>query len=296
MLNELRETIRKGEQPKYTFSDFITEYSAYAEKRVIGENTERAIQLQSGSVTASADGEVNKWHITPSAGKYGKSVTVIKDSGRQYDFGPDTAALYKHHVFVYETSHSIIMVFHRQSGSGCKSVFLETANKFLKSKGLKLEMEVILPLIDEIKDAIPTKLILRAKRKNDSSDIADCIGTTKEKDVVIRELSLNLKVSENRKVLGIWRDYQLRKLTKDDAFPQILATVDNGVEYNDVVVGLKIGSRVRKIRWEELERVIGAYDITDQLRGINVRTQAYLEKLKQLSDGYYEKIIGLVEV
>ena len=49
-------------------------------------------------------------------------------------------------------------VFHRQNGSGCKSVFLETANHALREKGLKLEMELYVPLSEEGANAVPTNI------------------------------------------------------------------------------------------------------------------------------------------
>lgn len=61
-------------------------------------------------------------------------------------------------------SDSIIAIFHRQNGSGCKSVFLETANKAIKSRGIKLEMELIMPMSNSVIDATPTKITLQYKK------------------------------------------------------------------------------------------------------------------------------------
>ena len=72
------------------------------------------------------------------AGKQGQPMTVVKQTtGKRYSFGVDSAALYNYHIFVYEDDDSIIAVFHRQNSSGCKSVFLETANNILKAQRLK---------------------------------------------------------------------------------------------------------------------------------------------------------------
>lgn len=62
--------------------------------------------------------------IVPYAGKQGKPFKIIKTSnGKKYNFGADSAALYEHKIFVYESTSATVVIFHRQNGSGCKSVF-----------------------------------------------------------------------------------------------------------------------------------------------------------------------------
>ena len=134
-----------------------------------------------------------------------------------YNYGSDTAALYNHHVFFYQKSDSIIVIFHRQNGSGCKSVFLETANKAIKSRGIKLEMELIMPMSNSVIDATPTKITLQYKKDVISSDVADNIGKHK-KSYLVRELGLNLSVNENNSTTdeaGINHDYPVMLFSYD---------------------------------------------------------------------------------
>ena len=144
LLDEQRAAIKAGELPEYTFSNFIDDYTTFTGKLAIGENSDRAILLSHENVSKDKiNGDTIRWHLRPRSGKQGKPITVMKiPTQKQYNFGSDSAALYDHHVFVYENSTSIVAIFHRQNGSGCKSVFLETANKVLKPKGLKLEMDL----------------------------------------------------------------------------------------------------------------------------------------------------------
>lgn len=135
LIEEQRDAIKNGEQPDFGLSDFLELYSEYAQNLAIGENTDRAIMMVKDQIAPFSYEGSNCWHIVPSAGKQGRPVTVIKTSnGKRYDFGADSAALYDHHVFCYSEGKHIVMIFHRQNGSGCKSVFLETANKLLKEK------------------------------------------------------------------------------------------------------------------------------------------------------------------
>lgn len=181
LINDLKNEIKSGKSPSFTFSDFISLYSDNSYKLLIGKNTDRAIELSKDRIDSRNLANTKCWYISPIAGKQGQPITVIKRStGKKYDFGSDAAALYNYHLFVYESDDNIIAVFHRQNGSGCKSVFLETANNILKEKGLKLEMELIVPLSDVAEDITPTKITLQYIEANASSDAADNIRKKKQ--------------------------------------------------------------------------------------------------------------------
>lgn len=85
LIEEQREAIKAGEEPEYSFSDFINTYQAYTENLAIGENTDRAIILSEDKISDKENEGIKKWHLVPSAGKQGKPVTVIKkSSGKKY--------------------------------------------------------------------------------------------------------------------------------------------------------------------------------------------------------------------
>ena len=141
LIDECREDIKLGKAPEFTFSDFVTMYTENTNGVLIGKNSDRAIGLTNDRISTNESDGIDFWYISPLAGKQGQPMTVFKRStGKKYDFGADATALYNYHMFVYEDNGEIIIIFHRQNGSGCKSVFLETANNILKTKGLKLEM------------------------------------------------------------------------------------------------------------------------------------------------------------
>lgn len=173
---ELQEKIKADIPPEYTFADFIEDFCKATSSLAKGEVTERAIMLPEENVySRPSESGVKKWRIVPYAGKQGKPFRIIKTTtGKKYDFGSDSAALYEHNIFVYQDEDSAILIFHRQSGSGCKSVFLEVANKMLRQKGIKLNMELYLPLVSpEDLDVIPTKIQLQFVRDSTSTDIAE---------------------------------------------------------------------------------------------------------------------------
>ena len=164
---ELKDKIKSGIPPEYTFHNFIDDFSKFTSSSAIGIITERAISLPEENIyPRESKNGVSKWRIVPYAGKQGKPFRIIKtNTDKKYNFGPDSAALYEHNVFMYQNGNSAIAIFHRQSGSGCKSVFLEVANDMLWEKGMKLDMELYLPLISpNDTSVIPTKIQLRYVR------------------------------------------------------------------------------------------------------------------------------------
>lgn len=210
LIEEQREEIKSGNEPTLTFEDFISLYSENSDKILIGKNSDRAIGLSKQRISSRTLNKTKSWYISPIAGKQGQPMTVVKRStGKRYDFGSDAAALYNYHLFVYENENGIIAIFHRQNGSGCKSVFLETANNILKEKGIKLEMDLIVPLSDTTRDVTPTKITLQYIEENPSSDVADNL---RKRKTIIRDVGLNLEVRDNSKVASIMHNMQLGKI------------------------------------------------------------------------------------
>ncbi len=291
LIEEQRAAIKEGKNPEYTFSDFIENYKEYTENLAIGENTDRAIILPENKISIREKGKTKIWHIIPSAGKQGKPVVVVNKLTRErHNFDSDSAALYAHHIFVYEKEDITIAIFHRQNGSGCKSVFLETANKALKSRGLKLDMDLIVPTFNEIQGASPTRITLQYTRENASSDIADHMKESKKK-YVVRDIGLNLEARENKKISQILRNLQLGKVDKETAFLEIKAELPNSEEYNDAEIRLKIGKGSKNIKWSDFEHIIGNYDITHRIYGGYRDAQNFTDVLTELADEYYKKII-----
>ena len=124
IIDEQREDIKAGKRPEFSFGDFVALYSQNSTNLLVGKNSDRAISLSDDKISTRYIGKTKSWHISPIAGKQGRPMTVIKQTnGKRYNFASDAAALYDYHIFVYENEYGIIAIFHRQNGSGCKSVF-----------------------------------------------------------------------------------------------------------------------------------------------------------------------------
>lgn len=291
---ELKDIIKAGTSPEYTFENFITDCCTFTSSLVVGKVTERAIVLPEENIfVRESTDELKKWRIVPYAGKQGKPFRIIKTStGKKYDFGSDSAALYEHNVFLYQGKDSAIAIFHRQSGSGCKSVFMEIANTMLREKGMRMDMQLYLPLVDKKDDGIqPSKIQLQYIRDNKSSDIAENMHR-KRKVEVIQELGLNLESPENSAIKRVVQELKLGKTTKDVAFARIKQLCPNSESYNDAEIVLRIGKRYHKVPLGDFDSLFGNYDITYALHKKFKAHGDFIKALSELTDGYYDEIVA----
>ena len=263
---ELQEKIKADIPPEYTFADFIEDFCKATSSLAKGEVTERAIMLPEENVySRPSESGVKKWRIVPYAGKQGKPFRIIKTTtGKKYDFGSDSAALYEHNIFVYQDEDSAILIFHRQSGSGCKSVFLEVANKMLRQ--------------------------LQFVRDSTSTDIAENTHKKKQREVV-KELGLNLGSYENNAIKDILRSVQIGKIDRAVAFARIKAECPDAKDYNDAKIFFRVGKRICPVQWNEFDSIMGVYDITDRLHQRFRSSGDFIGELSAISDEYYKSII-----
>lgn len=293
LISEQREAIKNGEDPEFSLADFLELYTEHTKDLAIGKNADRAIMMTKEHVMPFSLEKCKCWHIIPKSGKQGQPVTVIKStSKKRYDFGADTAALYAHHVFGYDNGTNIVMIFHRQNGSGCKSVFQETANKLLKEKGIKLEMDLVVPLEDDVSEAEPLRITLQYTDSNPSSDVAENMKAPKRKKKAIRELGLNLESAENSRIKKLLDDFKSGEIPKDVTFAKIKEEINDGTDYDTAEIRLKIGNRTRSYPWSEIENMYGCHDITDELHTLYRSTGDFKEALKKLANEYYEIVIS----
>ena len=101
LIEEQREAIKAGEKPEYSFSDFVVAYQSYAANMAIGENTDRAIILTEEKITRREKDGVRVWDLSPSAGKQGKPVTVIKNHQEENMILYQIRQLYMNTIFLF---------------------------------------------------------------------------------------------------------------------------------------------------------------------------------------------------
>lgn len=226
--------------------------------------------------------------IRPNAGKIDVPIRIInlKDKEKNYNFKKDWASTYQNNVFIYKKNNDYYFVCHRQGGSGCKTLILSIFNKILKKQGIKMNMNFMPPLMNNENDNHQIDKISLLYEENLSSDIGD-IPNRKIKKKVVKELTLNLK-NGNKEINKIMQKYRLREISKEEAFNEI--SKEEGFEgYNNATVLIKIGNTHKKVSWDDFEKLVAEFDITDKLANSGDR---FIVKLKECSDEFLNTLIG----
>ena len=295
---EMKESIKNGDIPKYSLGEFLQDYIDSVSSLSIGQNSDRAIQLTQITSTLTIGDGSYRTHIQPQAGKHGEPLIVLeKATNKQHKYTPDDAALYDYNVFFYEKADDVIAIFHRKGTSGCKTVFLETANNVLRLKGLNMKMELVVPLNSHrlSNDGTPSEVILRwSESVSKSTDIAENInkgkGKGKPKTKAVQTMIINLKSDKSNPIMRIIDNLRGGKIDNATAFAEISTKYlgdENRANFNDAQINLKIGNKiVSKIKFGEIEDQLGAYNITD-----SVKASDLVASLTKCSDDYYMKIM-----
>jgi hypothetical protein len=300
---ELAEKIKNDENPNLSVKDFLDCYMSFRNTPLVGEYVNRVIKLDN-LASLQKYNKVDRFHIIPKAGKQGEPITIINVNNpnrKEYNYKVDWSATYDHNIYIFSPREKIdcleenefVMIFHRKGGSGCKSVFYETATKVLKQKGIKIEMDWKFPLRDSGEEQVihmPTKINLKYEKDINSSDIADYInGKRKKRNMTVKELILDLRVKENDAIARIIRDLQMKKISKKDALLSIRRYTSS--EYNSASITLRIGNTSKKVKWEDFENLYDGFEITNKLQSLQDET-TFSEALGICVNDYYCELYG----
>lgn len=255
-----------------------------------GENTQKSILINKEKIYEFRKNDTKIWRFTVGSGHNKKPFDVIKPSKQVYRYNEDSTVLYDFYIYFFETDNSLYIIFHRPNSQGCKTVFLETMNNILKKELLKLEMELIVPLSSSYDNFSPTE-ITGIQYEKQSSDIADNLKPKSKKKAISVTLNLNSKV--NNKEFLIIKELFDKNIDHDKALSNI--NLNSGITYDEIIVSGKIGKRKRKIKIQDFENMIGAYDITEEVSKYR-KTNNFLSELDKITYEYYKKIINSKEV
>lgn len=227
--------------------------------------------------------------VVPHSGKRDIPIRIVnlKEKNEQFDLNENYASIYRNNLFFYEKSGEYYCICHRFGGSSCKTLLCSVLNRILKKYGIKLEMNWIPPLSiskdnSTIYDIDKITLICEERK---SSDIAD-MPKKKEKRISIKELTLNLNRGF-RNISTILNRYQLKEITKEDAFLQIKDEL-NERDYNSASLFIKIGKSHKKVDWDDFEGLIDGFDVTDKVKDAG---PYFIPTLKKCSDDFLLKLL-----
>lgn len=285
--DELKEKIKNGEKPKVSIGDLISTVISKSKSNTdLKFDTSAFILTELKSRSSFEDGY--KYVITPDVGQANKKFKVYKKNRPEpYCYGSGSVSTYSHNIYFYEFPDSSFMICHRRGSSGCKTILSKVFNDVLREKGIKLETGLILPTKDSsLKDYNPQKLIVRRKAKP-SSDVADNVSSNKRfKEAVIRETTINLKMSENALINSFIERRFSNELSKNDAFIEIKKVLGDD-DYNDADILLKIGKAYRTVKWDSLEELFEGKDITEDLTNMGGDSDA---NISTCADVYIKEI------
>lgn len=284
---ELAEAIKNGEKPKLTIKDFLDAVIASGTTDGCTRINDFAFKLESIASFDERDG-FKRYCIIPKSGKGGRPFQVYKEGKKDpYQFGRDAASLYDNIMYVYEFADgNAYLICHRYGHSGCKTIFQSVSNEILKEKGMKLELDLILPpgLKDDT-DFQARKIILTCSVPCNSTDIADHLGKGKTK--VIKTLTVDLLADQYSSAARTIENFKLKKMTKDATFLSLKREL-NADDYNGAKVSVRIGGCTRTIDWDTFENAFEGKDITEDIR--RKSSLSFNDALSQCSDEYIAEI------
>ncbi len=285
---EQKEAIKRGERPEYSFEQFIEDYKGFTELYAVGYSN-RAISFGDNRVNFIDTGDYKQWIIKAGAGQEGLHMQVVKKDNREtIDYpGQNTASLFDNMIFIYEGDNGVVAIFHRRNGSGCKSVFHETANKMLDDLGYRLEMVPIVPTqAGHLNTIVPLEIELSYNKIIRSTDIADNIEGRKEN---VKKVIYNLQVVENRSFKEIIKEVIEGNTDPEDGFALLFDNLEDDEE-GEAIISVLDGKSHRRVSYDEINSFIGSYDITDEMNIFRDDKQKLAEKLLSLANNYYEEI------
>lgn len=284
---ELKGKIKNNEKPELHLEDLLSLVIEKSNSQAYLKINGLAFKLSGINRKVSFAGG-SKFVIIPNAGKSNLPFTVYKENGSgPYHYGAGSASTYPHNIYLYEFSDSSYMICHRRGRSGCKTILTSVFNEVLKEKGIKLETSIIFPANSEnLETYKPVKMVLKYKEK-ESGDIADKLSSRhRKKEIIIREVSLNLDVSDNSVIREVLVNRITKQIQKDDAFIEIKNELDYD-KYNDAEVVFKIGKIKRAVQWDSLEELFEGKDITEELQKMGGDQESNVDKC---ADAYMEEI------
>lgn len=242
----------------FPFEDIIKKFCQKMNKTFMGNNSQRAMKITSYSTQKLLDDCILHKFIVKS-GKFGETLEVVDlNSDDTKIFDANYVGLYGHNVLCFEYKDEFIFIFHRISNSGCKTVFVESFNDYLKSSyGYYSSFSpCFYPKDTEInyETINPKKIILTTFSDNVSSDGSEKKTKKKQKEVM-------LYLNSQESLLSTILSYIKRKITKEELRA---ALVEYDPSYSQASIAINIGNGTsRTIECEELFDKLVDYDITN---------------------------------
>lgn len=278
-----------GENGTVSIGSLLEEFAVFMKKPRISTYSHKVLSLEKTKDTNSNVAE-QCFHFKATSGRYGQRTIAIDIDNfkKKTELGTSDAICHFYNVFFYIEYNTTdnICIFHRYGRGGCKTVFFEIFSRFLKEKGLKIEMTALVSPEQEsvLKSSKKTKLrLIKNTTKNIvSPDIADNFTPQKKmNNNVEMELTINLK---NRKMSGkidSMTDLIMGRKKVSEVFE-----IPDSFEYDQTKVELLVGKQQKTIDLDYLGSMLCECDITDRLK-FDEENEPIYETLSSEANSYY---------
>ena len=213
--------------------------------------------------------KMHRTHCLTTAGFYGRLLKIynVQKEQETKNIGLNEAVMATYNVFFYFNDNSVenICVFHRCGKGGCKTIFMEKFNIFLKERGLRIEMRAIVS--DETKERLKNgrllevNLIKSIEYKNKSTDAADKISN---RDTVTKRkqysFTINLRGRRTEAIDGVWD-----KIIGRVPIREMFEFVPDNLEFNETSYLIGMGKQQKTIYDSNLYALLCEHDVTNAL-------------------------------
>lgn len=267
--------------------ELLKEFFEYIKTCRIDRHTGRAIMISETVREITIDNCITRLHIQPDAGKALENFSVINHSTNEAKgySGEDHSAIYAHHILFYIGNEKNVFLFHHYGQSGCKTVFLNTFNNFLSTKGLIAHLDVLMSnnMMVEGKKYEPDKMSLLTTYSDLSSDKAENIKKKNNKKVE-KETIITLSAPRAKNVKEWLKNFSAKSPTIDE-LKKILIKDNYPVDFDDAKLTIKFGKVTRSISLSEFTGLMAEYDVTEKLR-LYADGSVNIDSLYEVSDEY----------
>lgn len=281
---------KDGVNPNALLEEFFKEIQVLPVK---SEYNKKVLKVESYEI---GETHLNKFrtHCLTNAGFYGRLLKIynIKKDLQTKSVELNEAVLATYNVFFYyqENSTENICIFHRCGRGGCKTIFIEHFNRFLKKHKLRLELKAIVS--EEMQEKIKNGRILEMnliKTSNVKKKNTDAADKMEEEESIIKHREYSLSINLRGKRREACKDLIDKLVFGEVPVKEVFEFIPEDLDFNETSCLMEIGNQQRTVYKSNLYALLTEHDITNLLKydKYNYPTK---ESLSFVVDEYVSKL------
>ena len=296
---DLKSKMQNGESINANLNHLLELFVKNINKNSIGEKTGYIIKIEDAGESCVLNNGFKRTMITPNSGRRDQNTimyNISSENTQKQNYDDNWVATHPRNIIFYEKDGKTYAIFHRVGGSGCKSVFKQAANELLREEGLALQMDLMLSESGSenyLQYAPDSIILIKQESTNHSTDLADqLVEKKKYKKTTSKKLVLNLGYGFNKTLGDALSKYRFKQQTKEETITIIKDSINDFDDYTDMKVELRIGNAKRIVDWNDIEKIVDGYDITETLKEMGGNSK---KNLLNCSDNYVFNVVKIGE-